>query len=478
MRFLSLTALAALALALSLAPGSSAQSIEPTPGITFPLAGKIRARAASEIKASSWSIGGETLDRNFADYHQYKNYLGPLGAKAIRLQAGWARIEREPGSYDWAWLDAIIDDALSQGVQPWLNLSYGNTLYPGGGDITLAAGLPTSPEALAAWNRWTRATVQRYRTRVTAWEIWNEPDLSGKTPADQYLALFIPTAEMIRAEQPEGRIYALGLAGNAGFASQFLKSLQTQNKLGLVDAITVHGYPQNPSETASFGRWRELVAQFSDKIQVRQGESGAPSFRVDKFALKNIDWTELTQAKWDLCRLVTHLAHDMPMNLFTLCDLHYVGTRHNGPNPKGLLKANPDNTVAYAKPAYAAAQNVFAIFDSTWSALPSAKFTVADPALAKRLSLYALTTEAGTRGIVVWFGDKPPAADNTPTPVTLSLVGARFSTPVLVDLRTGIVYDLPAETWKQNAASVTFTALPVYDAPVLITEKSALPLVK
>ncbi len=55
--------------------------------------------------ASSWSIGGETLDRDFAVYNNYKKYLGPLGAKAIRLQAGWAKCEKTQGVYDWAWLD-------------------------------------------------------------------------------------------------------------------------------------------------------------------------------------------------------------------------------------------------------------------------------------------------------------------------------------------------------------------------------------
>ena len=456
--------------------GLCAQTIEPTEGIAFPVAGKIRPRSASEISASNWSIGGETLDRDFADYHQYKKYLGPLGAKAIRLQAGWAKTEHEQGKYDWAWLDAIIGDAIAQGVHPWLNLSYGNPLYENGGDIGLAGGLPTSPAALAAWKRWTLATVQRYRTRVLAWEIWNEPDLSGKTSAEEYLALFIPTAEMIRAEQPGGRVYALGLAGNAGFATAFLTGLQSRGKLDLVDALTVHGYPDNPSESASFGRWRDLVGKFSDKIEVRQGETGAPSFRVSTFALKNKDWTELLQSKWDLCRMLTHLGHDMPLSLFTLCDLHYARTTWSGPNPKGLLKANPDKSVAYAKPAYFAAQNVFAIFDHTWKTAPEIRFAFADKSIVQRVSTYGFKQTGGACAFLLWFGDKAPSGSNSTTPAALAVDNVRFKEPACVDLRTGLVYDLPRDSWKQGDSGVTFSALPVYDSPVLIAEKAALSL--
>lgn len=92
-----------------------AQDITPTTGVDLPVIGRLATRAASEIASSPWSIGGETLDRDFAVYEHYKRYLGPLGAKAIRLQAGWAKCERQPGVYDFAWLDAIVDVALPRG---------------------------------------------------------------------------------------------------------------------------------------------------------------------------------------------------------------------------------------------------------------------------------------------------------------------------------------------------------------------------
>lgn len=103
--------------------------------------GKLETLSAKEIESSRWSIGGETLDRDYADYHAYKEYLGPLGAKRIRLQGGWAKCEQEKGVYNFEWLDKIIDDAISRRVKPWVQPSYGNPIYEGGGDAALAGGI-------------------------------------------------------------------------------------------------------------------------------------------------------------------------------------------------------------------------------------------------------------------------------------------------------------------------------------------------
>ena len=120
--------------------------------VPFQRIGTIQPRSTSEIESSNWILGCETLDRDMADYHQYKEYIAPLGIKRLRMQAGWGKTEKSKGVYDWAWLDAIINDAVSRGFQPWLETSYGNPIYPGGGGTTLSGGIPTSPEALKAWD--------------------------------------------------------------------------------------------------------------------------------------------------------------------------------------------------------------------------------------------------------------------------------------------------------------------------------------
>jgi hypothetical protein len=436
----------------------------------FPRLGTIRPRSASEIGSSGWSIGGETLDRDFAIYDHYKAYLGPLGARAIRLQAGWAKCEKRRGEYEWAWLDEVVDDALAQGVRPWLETSYGNPIYPGGGGTGLGGGLPSSPEALEAWNHWVGALVRRYKDRVHEWEIWNEPDINRANDPSAYLALFVRTATVIRAAQPAARIYGLALAGNLAFAETFLKGLNESGKTSLLDAVTFHGYPKNPDDTSTLTRLRALLTRYAPASGLRQGETGAPSTAGSFGALADHPWSELTQAKWDLRRMLTHLGHDVPFNLFTLMDLHYP----DRVNTKGLLRSRPDKTVDAPKPAYRAAQHVFAVFDDSLARITDYPFTATVEA---PLALYAYGHKAtGQQVVAIWFRGAVPEDSNATAPVDFTLSRGRFRAPVYVDLREGHVLTIPADRWAQRPDGCVFRGIPVYDSPVLIAERERIPL--
>eukprot|EP01035_Chromulina_nebulosa_P042127 gene42127-57041_t len=154
----------------------SANRVKTDYSINFKRIGTLKPKSTDEIKSSNWIIGCETLDRDLTDYEQFKTYLVPLGIKRLRMQAGWAKTEKVKGQYDWAWLDKIIDDAHSRGLEPWLETGYGNPIYEGGGGVNLSAGIPSSPEALKAWDKWVKALVSRYKDKVHDWEIWNEPN--------------------------------------------------------------------------------------------------------------------------------------------------------------------------------------------------------------------------------------------------------------------------------------------------------------
>jgi hypothetical protein len=470
-----------VAAALLLAAQLGAQEITPTTGISWPVLGKVAPRAAKDIASSPWSIGAETIDRDFTVYANFKKYLGPLGAKGVRLQAGWAKCEKAKGVYDFAWLDAIVDDAVAQGLRPWLELSYGNKIYAGGGDTGLGGGFPSSVEALAAWDRWCRALVERYKSRVSEWEVWNEPDLNrdGTATVEAYIDLYIRTATMVRAVQPAGKVWALALAHTMEYADNFLAGMKAKGKLDLIDAITFHGYPRNPDDTTAVDKLRAFSAKHGRVIELRQGETGAPSKFQENFALSKLSFTETTQAKWDLRRLLAHRAKDVPMNLFTLSDMHYTTASAQGGadgvlrmNYKGLLGTNPDQTISHLKPAYSAAQTVFSIFDDTLVRIPDyASSSTALRGLA--LSGYRRTSD-GAQVAALWFSDAPPADANGVSLADVTLKDGKFTEPVLVDVRTSTVYALPKGTWTQGAAGTVLRAVPIYDSPMLIAERAAL----
>ncbi|MBD0255956.1 MAG: hypothetical protein ICV83_09575 [Cytophagales bacterium] len=440
--------------------------------------GKIKPKHAKEIQASTWSIGGETLDRDYTDYQSYKKYLGPLGAKRIRLQGGWAKCEKVKGQYDFAWLDAVIPDAAAQGVAPWVELSYGNPIYEGGGEAKLMGRIPTSAEGLAAWDNWVRAMVTRYKDQVPEWEIWNEPDGNPLNTGTELGVFYLRTARLVKSIQPDARLIALGMASvtKLDWMRDFYEVLKRENALDLVDIQTYHGYAPNPDESyPKIEEMRRLVWSYNPRIVFMQGENGAPSTPSAQTigALRQYDWSELTQAKWDLRRMLGDHGRGIATNLFTISDIHYAAGDHMvGVNTKGLLKTNPDKTIERPKLAYGAAQHVFTLFDDQLERTPD----VAPKVDGDKMAAFSYRHQGnGGTLVTLWRYEARPADTYEATPATVAVTGS-FTRPVLVDLISGVVYEIPKKQWKKTGNQYTFTGIPVADYPVVIAEKSVLPI--
>ncbi|WP_020603915.1 GH39 family glycosyl hydrolase [Spirosoma spitsbergense] len=446
---------------------------------TWKVVGSLNTRDAKTIAASTWSIGAETLDRDYTDYQSYKTYLGPLGAKRIRLQGGWSKCEKvkaegRPGAYDWAWLDAVIPDAASRGVAPWVELSYGNPIYEGGGEAKLAGHIPTSPEALTAWDNWVRAIVTRYKNQVPEWEIWNEPDLNKEHTGTEIAQFYIRTARVVKSVQPNARLIALGMASvtRLDFTRDFYDVLKRENALDLVDVMTYHGYAPNPDTSyPQIEKLRELVWSYKPDVVFMQGENGAPSTAKPIGALRQFDWSELTQAKWDLRRILGDHGRGIATNLFTISDIHYAAGDHMvGVNTKGILETNPDKTIKRPKLAYKAAQHVFSLFDDQLETQLTSKPTLNQETV--NAFVYRHKKSGGSL-VTLWSKEARPAEEYKPKPTTISVEG-QFSQPVFVDLISGKIYEIPESQWSKAGETYTFTSIPVPDYPVLLADKAAL----
>lgn len=462
-----------------LLPFSSLLCGQDAEGIPYVEIGRLQPRAASEIAANNWSVGAETMDRDIVDFSQIKDHIGLLGAKQVRLQGGWAKCEKVKGIYDFDWLDEVIDHLLAEGMEPWLQTSYGNPIYEGGGGVHLSAGFPTSEEALEAWDRWVAALAKRYRGRVRIWEIWNEPE-NGNNTAGEYARLYERTAEIIRAEIPDAEMYALslGAVSNYEYVRTFVDYLDQRNKLHLVDDITVHGYTFNPSDVyEDYEEIQRIIHQYADHIRLRQGELGCPSERQPIYALRGYDWTELSQAKWALRKMLGDLGHDIPSSYFGVIDYVYTHDHEKlmetpKRNTKGLIKADLDKRFAGYKQSYHTYRNVTSVFDHTLERIPNYPYTVdADTSLA----VYGYRQKSFDRqAVVIWFDAETPINVNDKIRMTFTFSAGHFDHPVYVDLRTGVVYEIPATDWKRAGSHYTFTKLPVYDAPILVADKSLL----
>ncbi|MEH0985785.1 hypothetical protein [Micromonospora sp. CPCC 205556] len=443
---------------------------EPNP-VSWPQVGTVAPRSAAQIGSSKLIVGAETLDRDYTDYQSYKGYLGPLGATRARFQAGWAKTEKVKGSYDWAWLDTVVNDAVSRGVRPWLQTSYGNPIYTGGGGAGLGGQVPSSAEALAAWDAWVRALVNRYSDRVDEWEIWNEPNLGG-VDTTVYADFLVRTATRVRAAQPGAVIWCCALAGvERSYADAVLTRVRSLGKLDLIDGITYHPYNANPDASYEQVRLLRVTADsFSPDLLIRQGENGAPS-RPNSFgALGELNWTELAQAKWMLRRTIADLGRGISTSVFSISDLHYPSKV----NSKGLVRTGTDKKVRYAKPSYYAIQSAAALFDDTMTPINGYGYT--DDTTSPVAVQAFRKSGTGRQSVALWFNSATPGDDNTRTPVTVTFSAGSFADPVYVDPRTGAVYDIPAANWSQSGTSYTFTGVPLYDSPILIADRSVIGL--
>ena len=470
---------------ISLATVGSAQVVDNTstrvqtsldPGLLR--LGTLIPKSIREVAASRWTLGCETIDREYSDYHAFKEYLPPLGIKRIRLQGGWARTEKDPGIYDFAWLDSIIDDARARGLEIWLETSYGNPAYPGGGGRTLKDGFPTSTEALKAWDNWVEAMATRYKGKVRDWGMWNEPNLNKQHTAAMITEFNIRTATIIKRIIPDARIGGLVLASaHPGIIEHFMKTLAERNQLGLFEWVVYHRYLQNPDEAyPAVIKAKEIVRRYSPTMKLWQGESGTQSEWCPSGALSKYPWTELTQAKWDTRRMLGDIGHDVDSAVFTAADLDYRTTGfHNGLLRYGLLKtagATEGFRVLKVKMAYYAVQNVVSVFNDSVELIPDCPCEVT---CAKAVAVFGHRVKAsGQQILVFWNKSGIPQNTNDTVPATFKIRGGSFKNPVWVDVLTGHVYELPAERMAVAGDQVTFKDIPVYDAPAFITDRAAL----
>ena len=133
------------------------------------LVGHITPKNSGEIRNSRFGIGLEKIDRYLYDPAPVYDPLAETGVKYVRIQSGWMRTEKEKGVYDWKWIDDIVDNLVSRGMEPWICLCYGNPVWSEKAvNVRGAIGVPPifSEEEAAAWDRYVSECVRRYRGKV------------------------------------------------------------------------------------------------------------------------------------------------------------------------------------------------------------------------------------------------------------------------------------------------------------------------
>lgn len=422
---------------------------------------------------SRWSIGCECLDRDYGDFSAYKPYLHEIGFGYARIQSGWQKTETRKGSYDFKWLDSIVDGILDEGLKPWMTLCYGNSLY--GNAAELNSKIFTDEKTLDAWVRYVRAVVSRYKGKVVAWEIWNEPK-----DVEAYVNLLIRTSDAVRSVDPKAVVIGFANTGSQTIKQEFLREglrqLSERGRLDVIDMVSYHSYFENPD-------WGKPIAEAAREITLSyglplvQGEGGCPSCLEFAHALAGREWSEYSQAKWLMRRMAVDFSLDMPSSLFNFVDLTYSNPNNdedfaNMQQSFGLLRCNLRGKVVYKKPSFHAVSNMAAILNSSVKAVPLDCKVFS----SEEVSTCGLEMSGRLSGFMIWFSGSKPSDSLSPRTLNIHVKGMTMENPVLIEPISGRIFDASSLTYKEGKAfcEIKFDSLPVWDSPIIIMDKSSL----
>lgn len=182
----------------------------------------------------------------------------------------WAAVNPAPGVYDWTRLDALVAQAEAAGVQriiytvavtpPW---AAGTPL--GGHAPWLPAGSNQPPTKLVVWELFIAALVTRYKGRIHAYQIWNEPQLKWFWSPESFYTLAEMTRRaysLIHGIDPNAKVVAAPVlprpsSGGMRRASRYLEALKRAG--WHVDVWSAHLYPEEGERPS---RWREFCQQW------------------------------------------------------------------------------------------------------------------------------------------------------------------------------------------------------------------------
>ena len=431
------------------------------------LAGRLAAPRVGTKNNPFWSIDCCTLDRDYADFEQYRPYLPELGAGYARIVSGWNKTEKVRSSYSFEWLDTIVDGIIDAGLTPWITLGYGNSLYQKSG-TGLGSEIFTDEETLQAWERYVAAVVRRYKGKVSMYEVWNEPDFGGTMRrAIPYANLFARTAAAIRGNDPDVKIAGLSLGGGESkeFAKAALDGIKERGALGYMDYLAFHPYSPFPeSRKDSIISLVEFIKTQAPDVKVLEGEVGVIS---DLYVRNQQEGSEYTQAKWVLRQMAMEFGLNIPCSIFSIIDNLYPDRLQS----YGMIRADCARKAVYKRPAFYAYGNMAAVLHDGFSSDGDLAVKTRSP---KKLACVSVLEGGRKVGALLWFCGEKPSDDLKKDRLKIIIEGLNLSDPVYADPITGRVFELPR--FRNTRKGLKLKKLPVWDSPVFIIERASLRL--
>jgi hypothetical protein len=199
----------------------------------------------------------------------------------------WRGIEPAPGEFFWEYADWLVRAAEHYGIDLVLRLD-----HPPAWVISSDSVIPVDTATYAAF---VGRVAARYRGRVLAYIVWNEPNLAieweGQPPDPAgYVSLLCAARSAIRAADPEALVVSAGMAPtNHTDASAlddrlYLQAMFAAGAAGCFDILGAHPYgfayppddPRDAHDGLNFARLADLRA-----IMVAGGDGDKPIWATE-----------------------------------------------------------------------------------------------------------------------------------------------------------------------------------------------------
>ncbi len=324
------------------------------------------------------------------------NVMARAGIGSVRLGFIWGELEPSRGSLDFARTDLIVNEAAKYGITVLPTLSG----VPPWAETKKSQNKRMEIPQAGDWTAFVRTVVSRYRDKIPAWEIANEPNHNKLTPME-YCAILNPAYATAKEVAPECEILIGGLssvhvkAPGRVLAGVYLKELL---KAGAkFDSIAFHPYVGWPKFNT------RIASEFTDAIKEVDDAAGqdkkihlteySSSVRADQGR------SELDQARFLVVSTVTALT------LKNTGNVYWYNFRNKGVDPKdnemnyGLI--NFDFSPKTALVAYHAliSQLKHLKFSENWNNAPDGVTGYIFG--GKERKVLVAWTDSGTRSIAV-----------------------------------------------------------------------------
>lgn len=270
------------------------------------------------IALLSWSVRGRALPLGVHTLRADDATLGQirdLGAQFVVQVFDWSEIEPTRGEFHWEYTDWLLRAAEYYHLRVVARLDK----PPRWASTTFSpTALSTPPDHFEDYGVFVARVADRYRGRIAAYIIWNEPNLArewGDRVPDPaaYTALLKVASTRLRATDPRAQILSAGLAPTPVHSARamddldFMRAMYAAGARDAFDVLAVHPYafanspddPRGAHNGLNFRRLedlRDVMLANGDARPIWVTEFGYPTETPSASASLRV--SENDQASW------------------------------------------------------------------------------------------------------------------------------------------------------------------------------------